>query len=457
MISIDRIPLEQAALQRGNSASLNGGQSSSRWDRWSYIPGPASHILQCDARTKITTLRSAQTEEQRWPDPLAALAWLGNQATEPPIPGPPFKGGWVGNLSYDLGRLFENLPSRAADDLQLPLFTFTHHDQVIAIDHDKNIAYDCRLSAKIPVAWASRPCILPPHSTDNHLIPPSRVESSPTFSNDPPQADFTRTAYESAVQRAIDYISAGDIFQVNLAQRFTAGLPKSPGQLYRDLHRRYPAWFGAYLDYGDHALLCNSPELFLRITPQRNHRNILTRPIKGTRPRGPGLDTELRESLKDQAELNMIIDLERNDLGRICRIGTVKVTERRLIETHPTLFHGAATIEGVLRDEVTFVNILRATFPGGSVTGAPKIRAMEIIEELEPVRRGPYCGAIGYLSADGHVQFNVAIRTMIARSNRVYFSVGGGIVADSQPTAEYDETIVKAKAMFDVLGPKSQI
>jgi para-aminobenzoate synthetase component 1 len=164
------------------------------------------------------------------------------------------------------------------------------------------------------------------------------------------------------------------------------------------------------------------------------------------------MDVELRDSIKDQAELNMIIDLERNDLGRVCEIGSVKVTELRPIEAHPTVYHGVATIEGILRPDVNFVDLLRATFPGGSVTGAPKIRAMEIIEELEPVRRGPYCGAIGYLAADGSMEFNIAIRTMIVKDGLVHIPVGGGIVADSDPTAEYEETLVKARAMFAALG-----
>jgi para-aminobenzoate synthetase component 1 len=164
------------------------------------------------------------------------------------------------------------------------------------------------------------------------------------------------------------------------------------------------------------------------------------------------MDIELRDSLKDQAELNMIVDLERNDLGRICEVGSVKVVEPRVIEAHPTVYHGVATIEGILRPEISFVDILRAMFPGGSVTGAPKIRAMQIIEELEPVRRGPYCGAIGYLASDGSMEFNIAIRTMIVKDGLVHIPVGGGIVADSDPEAEYDETLVKARAMFDALG-----
>jgi anthranilate/para-aminobenzoate synthase component I len=156
--------------------------------------------------------------------------------------------------------------------------------------------------------------------------------------------------------------------------------------------------------------------------------------------------------MKDQAELNMIVDLERNDLGRVCEIGSVKVSQPRTIETHPMIYHGVATVEGVLRRDVGFVDLLRATFPGGSITGAPKIRAMEIIDELEPVRRGPYCGAIGYLSSDGSMRFNVAIRTMIAAAGQVHIPVGGGIVADSEPVAEYEETLVKARAMFHALG-----
>ena len=166
---------------------------------------------------------------------------------------------------------------------------------------------------------------------------------------------------------------------------------------------------------------------------------------------GEGIcETALLTSKKDQAELNMIVDLERNDLGRICEVGTVKVTQSREIESHPTVYHGVATIEGELRPDVGLVDLLRATFPGGSITGAPKIRAMQIIDELEPTRRGPYCGAIGFISNDGHIEFNIAIRTMIATAGQIHVPVGGGIVADSNPSDEYEETLVKAAAMFRV-------
>jgi para-aminobenzoate synthetase component 1 len=269
-----------------------------------------------------------------------------------------------------------------------------------------------------------------------------------------PKSNFSCDEYVDAVARSIEYIRAGDVFQVNLSQRFSMELGESPAAVYQRLLDESPARYGGLLEFGDHALICNSPELFLRVDPDpvTGVRRVMTRPIKGTRPRFDGMDVELRASVKDQAELNMIVDLERNDLGRVCEVGSVTVSQPRVIEAHPTVFHGAATIEGVLRDDVSFVDLLRATFPGGSVTGAPKIRAMEIIEELEPVRRGPYCGAIGYLAPNGHMQFNVAIRTMIAKDGVVHIPVGGGIVADSDPQAEYEETLVKARAMFAALG-----
>jgi anthranilate/para-aminobenzoate synthase component I len=208
----------------------------------------------------------------------------------------------------------------------------------------------------------------------------------------------------------------------------------------------------ALMDFGSFSLISQSPELFFRIEPLADgRRRIVNRPIKGTRANLPGMQEELRDSAKDQAELAMIVDLQRNDLGRICEIGSVKVTQPRVIEIHPTVLHGVATIEGILRQDVELVDILRAMFPCGSITGCPKIRAMEVIEELEPVRRGPYCGAIGWIAADGAMEFSVAIRTIVLKDGLAYVPVGGGIVADSDPAAEYEETLVKAKAALAAL------
>jgi para-aminobenzoate synthetase component 1 len=378
---------------------------------WSYPATRPTLVLSAAGPDgAVLSAASNGSRLKEWRDPLEALNWMAGAAADPA-----FRGRWIGYLSYDLGRLFERLPGRAGDDLHLPLFQFTCHDR----------AND------------------PPPSIQRHHR-----------RTDAPQWNFSRRAYEAAVRHAIEYIAAGDVFQVNLSQRCTLGLRDRPEEVYQRLLRDAPATYGALLDYGTHALISNSPELFLRVTPlPGGRRRVVTRPIKGTRPRGPGMEQQLRHSAKDEAELNMIVDLERNDLGRVCEVGAVKVTQPRTIEAHPTVYHGVATVEGVLRPDVIFTDLLRATFPGGSVTGAPKIRAMEIIDELEPTRRGPYCGAIGYLDADGTIEFNVAIRTMtVTRGGLVHVPVGGGIVADSDPATEYEETLVKARAMLAAVG-----
>ena len=388
----------------------SSGDEDRPFGRWGGPMWRASRRLCCDAGSRVTSLCNPWGVERTWADPLEALDWLAKSAA-----GGPAESCWIGWISYDAGRLFETLPAHAADDTRLPLFEFTFHDR----------------------------------EGDRFPMEAQRVPRR----DDAPRWNFTREQYEHAVRRALDYIAAGDVFQVNLSQRCTLGLGEPVGALYERLKARAPAMYGALLDFGDHALVCNSPELFLRVTPFDARRRVMTRPIKGTRPRAPGMAEQLRDSVKDQAELNMIIDLERNDLGRVCEVGTVKVAQPRAIEAHPTVYHGVATIEGMLRPEVTFVDLLRATFPGGSVTGAPKIRAMEIIDELEPVRRGPYCGAIGYLDSDGTIEFNIAIRTMIVTPDGlIHVPVGGGIVADSDPASEYEETRVKARAMLDALG-----
>jgi anthranilate/para-aminobenzoate synthase component I len=384
--------------------------SSSPDVRWTFSGTPVAWLYCDSASLKTKLIGRDERMIREWSDPLEALAWMASFEASSDRTAR-----WAGYLSYDLGRLFERLPSIAGDPLGLPLFSFTLHDQ----------------SAAPLVSRKADDCAKP----------------SPLRSN------FSRPAYEQAVRRCIDYISAGDVFQINLSQRFSVAQPTAAADIYNRLQAQTPARYGALLQYPDHTLICNSPETFLRVTPAPDgRRTILTRPIKGTRPRLADMDRQLRDSIKDQAELNMIVDLERNDLGRICEIGTVKVTQSRTIEVHPTVYHGVATIQGDLRPDVTFVDLLRATFPGGSVTGAPKIRAMEIIEELEPSRRGPYCGAIGYLCADGHIEFNIAIRTMIVKDGVVHIPVGGGIVADSIPSDEYEETLVKARALFAALG-----
>jgi para-aminobenzoate synthetase component 1 len=267
------------------------------------------------------------------------------------------------------------------------------------------------------------------------------------------KSNFTPEGYMEAVNRVREYIAAGDVFQVNLSQRFETELTVTPYELYRRLRQINPAPFATYLNFDGVTIVSASPERFLRVDGDW----VETRPIKGTRPRGKNsvedaiLSQELLDSAKDRAENVMIVDLERNDLGRVCQYGTVKVTELAILETFPTVFHLTSTIIGKLRPDKNRIDLLKAAFPGGSVTGAPKVRAMEIIDELEPTRRSVYTGAIGYLSFGRNLDLNIVIRTFIIKGKKAYFQVGGGIIYDSNAEAEYQETLDKAKALIQAL------
>jgi para-aminobenzoate synthetase component 1 len=273
------------------------------------------------------------------------------------------------------------------------------------------------------------------------------------------KSNFSCEEYLKAVERAKEYILAGDIFQVNLSQRFEADLTIPPYELYRRLRRINPAPFASYLNFAGVSVVSASPERFLKLQGDW----VETRPIKGTRPRGKSaeedraLAQELLSSIKDRAENVMIVDLERNDLGRVCRYGTVRVVELAILETYPTVFHLTSTVRGRLCPDKTRIDLLKATFPGGSITGAPKVRAMEIIDELEPTRRSVYTGSIGYLSFSGEMDLNIVIRTFLVKEGKAYFQVGGGIVYDSEPEAEYEETLDKAKALFQALNLSPQV
>lgn len=366
---------------------------------------------------------------------------------------PPFCGGLAGYIGYDAGRCIEQLPATAQNDLGMPDIYLCAYDAVVAYDHATREVWV--LAVPLPGREEESRANAQSLAGLIRSAPTSEVDFAPVAARREITSNFTPDAYQEAVAQAISYVHAGDIFQVNLAQRFTAPLPCGPWELYQRLRKINPAPFAAFLDGAEFQVVSASPERFLQLRPAE--RIVETRPIKGTRPRGKtpeqdeAMRTALRDSVKDRAELNMIIDLERNDLGRVCQFGSVKVPDIRRIEAYPTVFHTVATVEGVLRPEVSVGELLKATFPGGSITGAPKIRAMEIIEELEGLRRGLYCGAIGYLSFSGGLDLNIVIRTMICRNGQVYFHAGGGIVADSDPVAEYEETLAKARALMDAL------
>jgi para-aminobenzoate synthetase component 1 len=283
-------------------------------------------------------------------------------------------------------------------------------------------------------------------------VPSFRVPDVPGADAIGFRSNFSRDGYCEAVGRVREYILAGDIFQANVSQRFEVPQARSPFSAYRRLRQRNPAAFAAYFVTGDCAVLSASPERFLRLD---HEGRVEACPIKGTRPRGPTaeedgvLRSELLASEKDRAENVMIADLLRNDLSRICRPGTVRATALLELESHPTVHHLVSTIVGTLDPQFTAFHLVRATFPGGSITGAPKVRAMEIITELEPTARGVYCGSIGYLSLTGEMDLNIAIRTGVRVGDTFYFQAGGGIVADSEPDAEYQETLDKARGLID--------
>jgi para-aminobenzoate synthetase component 1 len=273
------------------------------------------------------------------------------------------------------------------------------------------------------------------------------------------KSNFSHEEYLKAVENVREYIRAGDIFQVNLSQRFEADLNIPPYELYQRLRKINPAPFASYLGFDGVSVVGASPERFLKVQGDW----VETRPIKGTRPRGKSeaedraLADELLASIKDRAENVMIVDLERNDLGRVCRYGTVRVTELAILETYPTVFHLTSTVKGRLCEDKDRIDLLKATFPGGSITGAPKVRAMEIIDELESTRRSVYTGSIGYLSFSGEMDLNIVIRTFLVKGGRAYFQVGGGIIYDSEPEAEYVETLDKARALIQALNLSLQV
>ncbi|MFW6060177.1 MAG: anthranilate synthase component I family protein, partial [Phycisphaeraceae bacterium] len=346
---------------------------------------------------------------------------------------------WIGHLGYDLNRTIERMPRRAAADRDWPVVQMHRCPGWLVHDAAEDAWYACG-------TWA----------TDGDV--PKLHEASPrvgAYEAGEAVSVVNRADYEACVQRVIDYIAAGDVFQVNLTHRLTAPFAGDTRALFDALATESPAWYGAYIELlGDgprRAIASTSPELFLEVSP---NGEVTTRPIKGTRPASAAPD-ELRDSEKDAAELHMIVDLLRNDLGKVCRYGSVRVAQERTIESHPTIHHGVATVTGTLHESKDLASLLRATMPGGSITGAPKVRAMEIIDELEPVRRGVYCGAIGYIHGK-EACLNIAIRTMCIETDatgrgHVDMGVGGGIVADSQPAAEYEETMDKAAAMITAL------
>jgi len=374
--------------------------------------------------------------------------------------GLPFLGGAVGYLSYDLGFALEKkLRRKNRDDVKIPDCCFAFYNSAFVFDHLRKVLH------LVAVGFPEKKLHLAKILAESNLKEMQKLVSQVEAKGGNNQkrlkaktgvtlrSNFTKIQYLRAIRKAKDYIRSGDIYQLNLSQRFKARTSLSPFEIYERLRKLSPSYFGAYFDAGAFQILSSSPERFLKLKGDI----VFTRPMKGTRPRAEDrakdalLEKELLKSQKDKAELMMIVDLERNDLGRVCNYDSVKVESLREIEKYSTVFQTTASIFGRLYPHKDRVDLLRAAFPGGSITGCPKIRAMEIIEELEPHRRSIYTGALGYLSFHGDMDLNILIRTILKKGDELYFGSGGGIVADSQPQEEYRETLVKAKAMIEAL------
>ena len=375
-------------------------------------------------------------------------------------------GGCFGYWGYDLKNFVEpQLPRRAVNDLELPDCHVGFHDSVVVFDHwlDKTFVVSTGLGvdgsrSRVQARRRSQYWItklrLPLKSPEPGKSSRARQAGEAGGGSGKIESTFSRAEFVAAVERARRYIRAGDIYQVNLSQRLAAECSLNGWDFFRRLTSLSPAPFAAFLDCGEFQVASSSPELFLRLSGS----HIKTRPIKGTRPRGadPTRDAqlayELQTSPKEMAELVMITDLLRNDLGRVSEFGSVQVPELARLERYPHVQHLVSTVEARLRPDITHFAAFASCFPGGSITGAPKIRAMEIIDELEPVTRGPYTGALGYLGFNRESQLSILIRAAVCRANTVYCHVGAGIVADSVPAAEHDETLAKAGGFFATLN-----
>lgn len=364
----------------------------------------------------------------------------------------PLLGGYIGYISYDAGGLIEKLPNTAKEDFKIPDMRFILYNNIIIFDLINKKSYITSLGLKSDKYIDDEDKTI--NIIENKILNAKSLDKIDICEGDTKfYSNFTKDEYINAVATMKEYIRNGDIYIANMTQRFYCECTEEAFKIYSKLRSINEAPFSAYLNYKDFQVISSSPERFIQI----KDRKVSTRPIKGTRPRGSNKEEdnyyrkELQNSEKDKSELLMIVDLERNDLSKVCKPNSVDVTELFKIEKYATVFHLVSTIEGVLEDGNSAVKCMREAYPGGSITGAPKIRAMEIIEELEGLKRNIYTGSIGYFDLRGNSDFNIVIRTILKKENKAYFGVGGGITWESNEEEEYEETLQKARALMKVL------
>jgi para-aminobenzoate synthetase component 1 len=420
--------------------SSHGSDFAGRYDILAADP-----YLTLTTHGATTEIRSRGRSEISGRDPLELIAEALGERTEP-VADLPFVGGAIGYFGYDLGRRFEAVPALALRDIDVPELAVGIYDWAIVVDHAEQRAWLVAQDRALESARGWERLVDSVAARAPQPSQPFRVVS-------PIRASFDRASYARAFTRVQDHIRNGDCYQINLTQRFEARVQGDSWEAYERLRRTNPAPYSAYLDLPFAQVLCSSPERFLTLRGDR----VETKPIKGTRPRAldsaldRALAADLAQSAKDRAENVMIVDLLRNDLGKCCVAGTIAAAPLFEIESFASVHHLVSTVTGQLAPGQHAVDLIRACFPGGSITGAPKHRAMQIIEALEPQRRSVYCGCIGYLGFDGGMDLNIAIRTLLSASEHIYAWAGGGIVADSSVESEYQESLDKAAALLAIL------
>jgi anthranilate synthase component I len=441
--------------------SVAGGE---RIARYSYLACGPERLFSSKGR-KVTIIEGGQTRVEELPegqDPLHVLKALLDEYTYVPIPGwERFPGGAVGYMGYDLVRFFEDLPQLTPDDLELPDCMFMLTDTLVVFDH---VMHRVRVLANAHVTGDPQEAYWDAIRRIEAIVDtlrgplPTPVGPDPEARRvpDDPSAlvsTLTRSQHRAAVLKAKEYITAGDIIQVVLSHRMHMRIRVEPFSVYRALRAINPSPYMFYLSLGELKLIGASPEILVT----EDQGRVATRPIAGTRRRGrdevqdQALEQELLADEKERAEHIMLVDLHRNDIGRVCKPGTVQVDELMVVERYSHVMHIVSNVIGELADGKDQFDLLRATFPAGTLSGAPKIRAMQIIEELEPVRRGPYGGAVGYFGFSGAMDTCITLRTIVMKGADCYIQAGGGIVADSAPDAEYHETLAKARAMLEAV------
>jgi len=424
-----------------NTILLDSARDEETLGRYSFIG------INCFLKFKSKNGRCFKGEEEYLGDTFEELNKIIKEYAMENNTDLPFVSGGIGYFSYDLAREVEELPNIARDDIDIPHCYYNFYDNIIILDNLEKRAYISALGI-LKSQKDSIKDIVDRIQNGNKI-----VYEKIGFIKNKFTSSFEKSNYINTVSKVRAYIKSGDIYITNLTQRFSCSISKSAYGIYKDLRHINPAPFAALMNFGDFNIICSSPERFLCI----KDRMVETRPIKGTMPRSLNTVEDMKNknilinSEKDKSELLIVVDLERNDLSKVCKPSSVKVTELFKLEEYSTVFHLVSTIIGELKETVSPLECIKACFPGGSITGTPKIRSMEIIEELEPVRRNIYTGALGYLGFDGNVDLNIIIRTILLKDNKAYFGVGGGITWDSNEECEYDETLDKAKALMRVL------